>query len=202
MVWILETEEIFRYGISRKPFDMLFRTFLISWNFDDHISMFGSHFGWSRPHEIFFSNFLIWVSNFTLKWNILKYDITIERKMQGVSNTQDSIQSLSLWAIHHKSDAKQIVDVWLKVVKRGTTIYWLCLLISHLLVVLSVDRIILSFRKPFLSFCIYLLLIWLYVMRTYKNSRHLDRMTRRSDKCDCCVYEYINRKTGGWRCSA
>jgi hypothetical protein len=22
-------------------------------------------------------------------------------------------------------------------------------------------------------------------------------MTRRSDKCDCCVYEYINRKTGG-----
>ena len=31
---------------------------------------------------------------------------------------------------------------------------------------------------------------------------HLDRMTRRSDKCDCCVYEYINRKTGGWRCSA
>lgn len=54
----------------------------------------------------------------------------IERKMQGVSNTQDSIQSLSLWAIHHKSDAKQIVDVWLKVVKRGTTIrHWLCLLI-------------------------------------------------------------------------
>ena len=39
-------------------------------------------------------------------------------------------------------------------------------------------------------------------MCTYKNSRHLDRMTRRSDKCDCCVYEYINRKTGGWRCSA
>jgi hypothetical protein len=27
-------------------------------------------------------------------------------------------------------------------------------------------------------------------------------MTRRSDKCDCCVYKYINRKTGGWRCSA
>ena len=32
---------------------------------------------------------------------------------------------------------------------------------------------------------------------TYKNSRHVDRMTGRSDKCDCCVYEYINRKTGG-----
>ena len=32
---------------------------------------------------------------------------------------------------------------------------------DDLLVVLSVDRIILSFRKPFLSFYIYLLLIWL-----------------------------------------
>ena len=39
-------------------------------------------------------------------------------------------------------------------------------------------------------------------IRAYKNSRHLDRMTRRFDKCDCCVYEYINRKTGRWRCSA
>jgi hypothetical protein len=35
-----------------------------------------------------------------------------------------------------------------------------------------------------------------------KIPRHLDRMTRRYDKCDCCVYEYINRKTSGWRCSA
>ena len=33
-------------------------------------------------------------------------------------------------------------------------------------------------------------------MCTCQNSRHLDRMTRRSDKCDLCVYEYINR-TGG-----
>ena len=32
---------------------------------------------------------------------------------------------------------------------------------------------------------------------TNKKSRHLDRMTKRSDKCDCCVYEYINRKTAG-----
>lgn len=44
----------------------------------------------------------------------------IERKLQGVSNTQDSIQSLSLWAIHHKTDAKHIVEMWLKVVKKGT----------------------------------------------------------------------------------
>ena len=43
---------------------------------------------------------------------------------------------------------------------------------------------------------------WAKNMCTYQKSRHLDRMTRRSDKCDCCVYEYINRKTGRWRCSA
>ncbi|XP_076101709.1 uncharacterized protein LOC143071345 [Mytilus galloprovincialis] len=45
----------------------------------------------------------------------------IERKLQGVSNTQDSIQSLSLWAIHHKTDAKHIVEMWLKVVKKAKT---------------------------------------------------------------------------------
>jgi hypothetical protein len=36
-----------------------------------------------------------------------------------------------------------------------------------------------------------------------KKSRHLDRMTRRSGTINVtCIYEYINRKTGGWRCSA
>ncbi|KAJ8304572.1 hypothetical protein KUTeg_018155 [Tegillarca granosa] len=45
----------------------------------------------------------------------------IERKMQAVSNTQDSVQSLSLWIIHHKSQHKRIVDVWYKVIKKSST---------------------------------------------------------------------------------
>lgn len=42
----------------------------------------------------------------------------IEKKMENVSNTQDSVQNLSLWIIHHKSHSKRIVDVWFKVLKK------------------------------------------------------------------------------------
>jgi regulator of Ty1 transposition protein 103 len=43
----------------------------------------------------------------------------LEKKMQNVTNTQDSIQSLSLWLIHHKSHHKRVVDVWMKTLKKG-----------------------------------------------------------------------------------
>jgi ABC-type microcin C transport system permease subunit YejE len=88
--------------------------------------------------------------------------------------------------------------VWLKVVKRGTTIYWLCLLISHFIVVLSVDRIILSFRKPFLSFYIYLLLIWLCLFlillsndRTTSCSKSWDRYHFGSAAISVDFYVYV-----------
>lgn len=43
----------------------------------------------------------------------------LEKKMLNVTNTQDSIQSLSLWLIHHKSHNKRVAEVWLKTVKKG-----------------------------------------------------------------------------------
>lgn len=43
----------------------------------------------------------------------------LEKKMLNVTNTQDSIQSLSLWLIHHKSHHKRVAEVWLKTVKKG-----------------------------------------------------------------------------------
>lgn len=43
----------------------------------------------------------------------------LEKKMLNVTNTQDSIQSLSLWLIHHKSHHKRVAEVWLKTVKKA-----------------------------------------------------------------------------------
>lgn len=43
----------------------------------------------------------------------------LEKKMLNVTNTQDSIQSLSLWLIHHKSHHKRVAEMWLKTVKKG-----------------------------------------------------------------------------------
>lgn len=35
------------------------------------------------------------------------------KKLEQVTTTQDSIQTLSLWVLHHKSHCKQIVEQWL-----------------------------------------------------------------------------------------
>ena len=43
---------------------------------------------------------------------------SVEKKLKTVNNTQDSIQSLSLWIIHHKSHHDKIVELWLKVLKK------------------------------------------------------------------------------------
>ena len=43
---------------------------------------------------------------------------SVEKKLKTVNNTQDSIQSLSLWIIHHKTNHDKIVELWLKVLKK------------------------------------------------------------------------------------
>ena len=41
------------------------------------------------------------------------------RKLEKVVNTQDSIQSLSFWILHHKSHCRQIIYQWFKCYHRG-----------------------------------------------------------------------------------
>lgn len=42
-----------------------------------------------------------------------------ERKLQNMSSTQDSVQTVSLWMIHHKKHAEDMVTVWLEQLKKG-----------------------------------------------------------------------------------
>ncbi|XP_005098576.1 regulation of nuclear pre-mRNA domain-containing protein 2 isoform X2 [Aplysia californica] len=57
---------------------------------------------------------------------------SVEKKLKTVNNTQDSIQSLSLWIIHHKSHHGKIVELWMKVLKKTVhpshrlTLFYLC----------------------------------------------------------------------------
>ena len=39
---------------------------------------------------------------------------SFERKAKEVTGSQQSIQTLSVWAIHHRKHAKSIVEAWLK----------------------------------------------------------------------------------------
>ncbi|XP_046350557.2 arginine-glutamic acid dipeptide repeats protein-like isoform X1 [Haliotis rufescens] len=56
---------------------------------------------------------------------------SVQKKLQSVTNAQDSIQSLSLWIIHHKTHHKEIVRLWLNVFKKAKaahrlTLFYLC----------------------------------------------------------------------------
>ncbi|CAM1154544.1 Uncharacterised protein g11281 [Pycnogonum litorale] len=46
-------------------------------------------------------------------------EASFEKKLSNVTNTQDGIQTMSLWIIHHRIHYKKIVEIWLKVLKRG-----------------------------------------------------------------------------------
>ncbi|GIX94091.1 hypothetical protein CEXT_238681 [Caerostris extrusa] len=45
-------------------------------------------------------------------------DTALEKKFQGATNTQDSIQALSLWLLHHKTHHQKIVAAWMKVLQK------------------------------------------------------------------------------------
>lgn len=41
-------------------------------------------------------------------------DATLSKKIQELNNTQQSVQTLSLWLIHHRKHSKTIVQTWLR----------------------------------------------------------------------------------------
>lgn len=73
-------------------------------------------------------------------------DENLEKKFQGVTNTQDSIQTLSLWLLHHKAHHQKIVSSWMKVLKKAK--------INHRLTLfyLANDVVQNGKRKGFLQF--------------------------------------------------
>lgn len=44
---------------------------------------------------------------------------SFENKLILLRDTQDSIQTLSTWCLKHHQHHKQIVTIWLKVLKKG-----------------------------------------------------------------------------------
>ena len=44
---------------------------------------------------------------------------TFEGKLKTLSPSQQSIQTLALWLIHHRKHAKHVVKVWAKILPKG-----------------------------------------------------------------------------------
>lgn len=46
-------------------------------------------------------------------------ETNLVKKLENVTSSQESIQSLSLWVIHYQKHYKKIVEQWLKCYTRG-----------------------------------------------------------------------------------
>lgn len=50
----------------------------------------------------------------------------LEKKLSELSNSQQSVQTLSLWIIHHRKHSSLIVRVWHRELKKGTREFHCC----------------------------------------------------------------------------
>ncbi|XP_065317623.1 regulation of nuclear pre-mRNA domain-containing protein 2-like isoform X2 [Gordionus sp. m RMFG-2023] len=45
----------------------------------------------------------------------------LKEKFYALNSTQDSVQTLSLWILHHKAHCEKIIEIWLKVFKKSNS---------------------------------------------------------------------------------
>lgn len=48
-------------------------------------------------------------------------EAALEKKLSELSNSQQSVQTLSLWLIHHRKHSRPIVTVWERELRKGKT---------------------------------------------------------------------------------
>jgi regulator of Ty1 transposition protein 103 len=58
----------------------------------------------------------------------------LEKKLIELNNSQQSIQTLSLWLIHHRKHHKSIVQTWTKELKKGFQLFLFSFLIKYLFI--------------------------------------------------------------------
>jgi len=51
--------------------------------------------------------------------NLLDFQKSVSKRLDSMTDRQDSIQALSMWMIHHKTECQKIAACWLAAVKRG-----------------------------------------------------------------------------------
>ena len=61
---------------------------------------------------------------------------SVEKKFMSAKGTQESIQGISMWALNHKTQHEQIVEIWLSVLKKCEN-FVIKLLIFHFLLIVS-----------------------------------------------------------------
>lgn len=49
-------------------------------------------------------------------------EAALEKKLSELSNSQQSVQTLSLWLIHHRKHSRPIVTVWERELRKGESV--------------------------------------------------------------------------------
>uniref|UniRef100_A0A8D0I3V0 Regulation of nuclear pre-mRNA domain containing 1A n=1 Tax=Sus scrofa TaxID=9823 RepID=A0A8D0I3V0_PIG len=50
-------------------------------------------------------------------------EAALEKKLSELSNSQQSVQTLSLWLIHHRKHSRPIVTVWERELRKGLNVW-------------------------------------------------------------------------------
>jgi len=77
---------------------------------------------WLRDNKVKATQKRLFLSTPTKQCNMAVRPLdesSVEKKLRSLTNTQDSIQGLSLWIIHHKAHHEKIVELWFKAMKKG-----------------------------------------------------------------------------------
>ena len=47
---------------------------------------------------------------------------SFEKKLNAMDLSQTSVQTVSLWIIHHRQHVKEILSIWIDMMKKGNTL--------------------------------------------------------------------------------
>lgn len=101
-----------------------------------------------------------------------------ERKLQNMSSTQDSIQTVSLWMIHHKKHAEDMVVVWLEQLKKGRALIILFFQQTRL----GCDKMEVSFPGTFSRWSLKKVTVEFYFCFSFKGRQTADVILS-SERC-------------------
>lgn len=86
-----------------------------------HSSWNGVHFFNYQWNNFSSDNYCVF--KIVLQTKMTLNETSLEKKFENVTNSQESIQSLSLWILHHKIHHKRIVEIWMKCLEKGSWLY-------------------------------------------------------------------------------
>lgn len=75
------------------------------------------------------------------------------KKLGDLNNSQQSIQTLSLWLIHHRKHSKAITEIWIRELKKGER--YCKISVKSIIITALTGHIFVISRRAFLHYCLF-----------------------------------------------